>query len=295
MKDKISNLEKLQQIGIQQIIKDTFVDIDTINALLNKDYGFFKNKITLYRFLKMLESNYDLNFDLIKEEYKNFCEEENKNSSLEDTHHISFDKETKNYTFIIYIIIAIIVIYFISSIPSTEDDTRISNSENINLEIVKEINTSKLSVKYKVNKELTIIPLIKKRHNIQQNTQEDIESTLNPEIQDILDRDITIDLNQSILEIKNNVITITSTLERIWIGTIDLETYDKRSSIIDSKVFNLYDNMIIVTGHGHISLTSGNKDYTISSGGKQYFYYKDKQFVKLKEIEYLYLNKGIKW
>ena len=183
--------------------------------------------------------------------------------------------------------------------PDDQEKEIVIQKEQIDTkkELEEVLNKKPEITKYKVNsKTLAIVPLSKSRHSRPLTTQESINDELNPEIADILDRDIVIDLNNSIIDIQNNDLTITSNLGRMWIGIIDIDTYDRKSDIVeDEKTFPMYDNTIFITGHGHFTLSSGENVHTISNGEKQYFYYKNGNFIQLKRIEYLFINKGIEW
>jgi hypothetical protein len=300
-----NDFTKLKEVGIEKIVNDTYISNDTIQAIFNQDFVYFETPVKALKFIKILNSYYDLDLSNWIDDYNLYRDTNMLEATVEkEDNLISLEDEPKKDNYGMYLIISIIaisILILISIIPTSQENISTNVNTNTTTVIVDELqevlNKKPNNTKYKVNKKTLAVVTLKRNRHTQQLTQEEMmHNELNPEISDLLDRDIIIDLNKSILSIHNNDITIKSTLGRMWVGIIDVDTYDKRADIIDGeKTFPIYDNTIFITGHGHLKISSGEEEYSIESGQKQYFYYKDKSFVKLKKIEYLHINKGIEW
>jgi len=295
-------LKELKKKGVEKIVNDTYISHDIVKAILDKDFDFFDNKAKAIRFIKIINSTYNYALESWINEYLQYLQDNNITDEDISSSTVSIEteyieQESRDYTSYITIgIVILIILAIIVSFYNFKNDTQelIVSKDKNNTNITQLENTL---LQTTTSQTLAVVPLKKNRHKVYaQNTQESINNELDPEISEILDMDIAIDLNKSILAISKNDITITTNLGRIWIGIIDLDTYSKKSDIIEeTKTLPIYDNTIIITGHGHLTLESGKDRYNLAHGGKQYFYYKDNSFVKLTRIEYLYLNKGIEW
>lgn len=300
--------EQLKQLGVDQIIEDTHISHDAVRAFLNKDFTYFEDKASVIRFIKMIKSKYEYELNTWLKQYEQYRIENNIQDStnpqdmlqVNQTEYMQHNMTTNNKSYIIGAIVAISIVLITILINTGNSGDIKNNSENQDMhnQLQEAITSKQEIIKHKINKKtLSVIPLDTNRHSRpKNNTKESITNDLNPEISEILDSNIVIDLNKSILSITNNDLTIKTNLGRMWVGIIDIDTYDKKSDIIEgTKAFPIYDNTVFITGHGHLTLSSGDQKHQIINGRKQYFYYKDNSFIKLTRTEYLYINKGIEW
>ena len=310
-----TGLETIAALDAIQISKESYISYDAVRAILAKDFAYFPNAMKARKFIGMLEKQYDVDLqDWLIAYAETMDAPTNEQGDDKILEHYPIDnnlnpqKTTAFGSILFFIVFVVGVVYFFlagddqnSVTVYDKESTTINSVTAQNLEKSKEV----LSIIDKTKKNatkntLTVIPLNGDRHkkSVAVEDKESIYNELNPDTSeiDILDRDIKIDYNKSILDIKDGQLSITTNLGRVWIGIVDADTYDKRSDIIEGeKTYEIFDNTILITGHGHVTLRSGKSNFVVKLGQKQYFYYKNKSFVRLTREEYLYLNKGIEW
>ena len=310
-------LEKIKSMDFMKVSQESYISYDAVQAIAEKDFCYFPNAMKARKFIGMLEKQYDVNLqdwlvgyaEAMGAEHIEDCG----NEKVLEHYPIDNDLNPKKATafggvFFFVLISAGIIYYLMSSDSQNQSNTYSSEILDINqataqnLEKSKEVlaNLQKRKNQQASQNALTVVPLGANRHkkSVSAEDKESIYNELNPDTStiDILDRDIQIDYNQSILDIQGGSLSITTNLGRVWIGIVDADTYDKKSDIVEGeKTYEVFDNTIIITGHGHVTLRSGEDKFVIALGKKQYFYYKNNSFVRLSREEYLYLNKGIEW
>ena len=306
-------LETIAALNPIQISKESYISYDAVRAILAKDFAYFPNAMKARKFIGMLEKQYDVD---LREWLLSYGEtmdspprEQGDAKILEHypiDNNLNPQKTTAFGSILFFIVFVVGVVYFFlagddqnSVTVYDEKVTAVNSATAQNLEKSKKV-LAAIDKTNTTDSTLTVIPLNGNRHkkSVAIGDKESIYNELNPDTSaiDILDRDIQIDYNQSILDVQDGQLSITTNLGRVWIGIVDADTYDKKSDIIEGeKTYEIFDNTILITGHGHVTLRSGESSFVIKVGQKQYFYYKHKSFVRLTRDEYLYLNKGIEW
>ena len=298
------DFEQYKKMDLKKVFLETYISYDTLVEIKDKDFKKFKDKVKIKGFIRILEKTYSLNLQSWMDEYLEYYSNHIATPTVETVN--AFEESQINwrlYGMVGLSVIMILLIYgiaksdFVASLFTKDDDqsktSQAQSEEEITSKLKKALNTKEDNVRRKIDeKTLSIIePKSKKINKLSFEEEMESELSLDDENLDILDLDLTIDLNQSVLSVKNNDLTIGSTRGRLWIGIVDLDTYQKKSDVIENnKTYPIYDNMIFITGHGHLDISSGGEHFLTRSGDKQYFYYKDKQFIQLKRIEYLYLE-----
>jgi hypothetical protein len=68
IKDEIEGVQKLKEIGLREVSNKTFINLDNLKALLDRDFKTI-NKTKAFGFIHILERDFDVDLSKLKEEY----------------------------------------------------------------------------------------------------------------------------------------------------------------------------------------------------------------------------------
>jgi len=260
-------VEKLQEIGTQKIHEDTHISREHVQALLHGSFDSL-NKIQFLGFISILEKNYTITLDELKEKGLEYFED--KNAQDKDKHKIFIVPERRKsykkfYITVVVLIFIIAVVYrlFISfNVVNNQviDNTIIDNAKD-NIEIVEDINTTLKD----------------------ENVSEEIIATQNSLV-----------IEEPTVVEKNSFKVIPHA--RLWIGYIDMSTHKKLQKTFKGELDLDPDKQWLLSlGHGNVSFEIDGEVKEFNSKKNIRFIYKDGNLTEITFKEFKRLNKGSAW
>jgi len=259
------HFDKLKKIGIQKIHENTHISRIHIESILNED---FKNmsKIQLLGFISILEREYGLHLESLKESALNYFQNiQDEKAGEEDVKVFLAPKRKTNLTplYIIVVFLIFISIMFMSMNYDTNKE-QVTNIDNSAIESAKN----------------TIEPVVvlSNEENISKKIKE-----FKVEVPEIIEKE----------EISSFKIIPKA---KVWLGYIDLATYKKHQKTFKDE-FDLdpSKDWILAFGHGRLNIEINGviKKYKIKKNVR--FSYINGELNEINLEEFKTLNKGDRW
>jgi cytoskeletal protein RodZ len=317
-KDKkpIDGITQLKKLNLKEVSEKTHISLKILNYIINSDFEKLSPAKTI-GFLRILEKEYDLNFDEWHVSYMKYVKHEEDVEAREELLH-DFEKKSMVPYILAGVIACILVVYFVY--PKFVEDEKniliekqnlstINNDleKNINLNIenntTKKVEESVLEQKIVIeNSEEKLIDNNKNIQNVQldkvSNTKEEIveknsNASIDKDVQDSDKNKLSFEFITKIPLENNNTIKIT-TGNKIWIG-LSISGIKDDMMISKIKEFNLKENTILFTGHGFFTLYSFDKEYKYRTMEKKYFYVEDSILYEVNRDTFNKLDKENVW
>ena len=300
-------IDELKQINIKDINVKTKISTQKLQYIIDCDFEKI-DKARAKGFIRILNREYRIDFSEWLEAYDAFCaleneELQNSNSENKDKKDVEVnvafvDSTTKDRTYMGLLLTSCVLVlsfiaYFVyknvvlDSINQNEIATTQSHNPtppilNDNL-IESSESTLSLDVDKNLNEENEEA---NEANKDEENVIEALETPPTPSLPPIKDNTLTL-----------NSVTI-SPKAPLWIGIIDLNTYQKKQLSISSDYsLNLDKNLLIRTGHGYFDINVPNqfsKKYV--GGNNKYFVYTNEDGLReIKKEEFLEFNRGDEW
>jgi len=275
--------ERLKEIGMTKIHKETHISLSNLKMILNADFEKIP-KVQLSGFISILEREYNLDLSNLRADVLDHREEKN---IVEDEENIFTPEETPTKFPKIYIAALIVLLVAIAGVLSFSDDSSqipsntVYDKNNSSIQIVQE-NLNKIK-KDKILSE-AIDDTLEAEDTTPTATQEEnimIPQTIEDETEDV------------VATVTNFTIIPKS---RVWVGFIDVASQKKSQKIISKPLeMDGTKEWLFLFGHGNVKVELG--DELLSYKGKKSlrFHYKDGKITKLTLEEFKNLNNGSKW
>lgn len=261
--------EDIQALGIEKIHEKTHISRDKIELVLTKSYGEI-NKIQFMGFISILEREYGVDLNDIREEFLQY-QEENKSilSQKKPSAVLQPASNTKQKWVIaaLGLIAAVITAGYFAQ----------SKMANIPNEEIMQLSTAAVEVIDEA---------------IELNTTQAVETnTTEPaEEQNITKPQVPL---QNIhaeggLEIRP--------IYKVWAGMIDLASHEKTQMITKDPIrIDTSKNWLIVLGHGRVEITSPSESEVLRESGTVWFVYENGALKRLTKEEFTERNGGSNW
>lgn len=262
-----NNFEILKNIDNEELYNKTFISIDNLNAIKNKDFESF-SRFKLIGFIDILSKRLNLDLSEFKEEASLYFDTQEPVVIEEELSpkksNVTIDKKTMTYGFIgIGGIIVAGFIYTIFTSTPTKDLTEVKVSPPS--EVVK-----------------TETPMVPVENNVT------IEQNLTIQPQEIVVKENQTAKSGDIIKIVPK--------KKVWIGIINLDTKEKKDYMtsneleIDKKI-----NQIIVINGTHLSLMVGSEEKSYDYDGRVRFIVQDGKIEEISYTHFKELNDGKAW
>jgi phosphate starvation-inducible protein PhoH len=266
------DFEKLQLLGAQKIYEQTHITRVNVEHILSKSFDQL-DKVKFYGFLSILEREYSLNLEPLKQEYDAYLEAhyEDEDDLSEMTYEIQIKKKKRLQKIMLAVIVLIGVVSFIYLLfarleKKTEQPLIINNTQidkaaklidNNNTKAVADLNsTNSLNTPQESN--ITAAPTVQKKS----------EAT------------------------KLEFITTA----KLWMGITDLGTGKQTQKVVQNSFeLNATKDYLLILGHGMIRIDLGDKNITLPQRGKVWLLFKNGALKTLTHDQYKQLNKGKSW
>ena len=299
--------ERLQEIGIKQIHKDTHISIASLEAILNGDTEKI-NKVQLSGFISILEREYQIDLSNMKpggpqnvDDLEAISDPEGEELFLDNENN---NKKTSFYYIILTIIVLIIMFFFGTHYLLQDEEGYLAQKiESLSKMIDKTTNDNNDSndsqgqqpkpIQVVVPKE----PQEKKEIN---DTTTQIESSQKSFFAVTQEEDDV--KKESIVQQKQNEIALPPKeftiypKSRVWLGYIDLDKKIKKQKVL-SKPLTLSGEKewLLFFGHSNVNIEINDVNQSYKGPSRLRIHYEDGQLMKVTAEEFQQLNDGHKW
>ncbi len=278
--------ERLKEIGAQKIHEQTHIQKGHAHSIVNKKFTKM-NKIQYLGFISILEREYSINLDVLRDEAKAYFKESEEEGGNDEVVKNSFvvAQRKKSYTKYYVMIALLILIVVINNLFITQESKTTPKIDNENsTQITQNIdNENSIETTQNIDNEKIIQPT-QPTQNIVTKTEVSEPVIQEEEIAPIVAPKIT----PRVLKITPN--------EMLWMGYIDLNTNKKYQKTFSDE-FELDPNghWIFALGHGSVNFEIGDKINKYNTHKNMRFEYKNGELKKLTYQDFLVLSKGVKW
>lgn len=258
----IDGLEKLKQIGAQKIHETTHIAKYHVQEVLHESFDTI-NKIQLLGFISILEREYSVNLDELKEKgmahFDQIVEEEKTSPVFASQQ----KKKTKSSGKYVVILIALFVLFVAYTISSLEDSSNTTSSYTLDESIIEDA-----------------------KKNIDINSAVDTKAG-----------SLALENNESKINTKAITKTFKITPRReLWMGYIDLATHKKYQKIFSDEIkLDANKEWLFSLGHGNIDVEINGVTKEYSSKRTVRYVYKNGVFRQIRFAEFRTLNRGDTW
>jgi len=248
--------EKLKGIGAQKIHENTHISKLHAQAILNES---FENmtKIQLFGFLSILEREYDVKLEPLKEKATEYFQEGQSDEEEEVEHKVFVEPSQKKNMTKSYVIIAAVLLFvaiLFSIFSSSSSSTTTKELDNSVIESAK----------------VTIAPQAQELV-----TEEIIPEKVEPAV-----------VESFIIKPKS----------KLWVGYIELGTHKKnQKTITDELVLDPTKDWLLSLGHGHVDFEIDGETISFKDRKNIRLLYRDGTLNKIDFEEFKRLNKGNEW
>jgi len=268
----MTGLDKLQEIGAHKIYEKTHIAKRYVEDILNGKFSSM-NKIQFTGFISIIEREYNIDLHELKEAYAEQFETDP--SKEKEPFVVSQHEESKTEmkTKGIYIISALVIMGVIVFLIKPSSQEKVPAS------------------KPKVVQPLPI------KNELNNTTIEKAKFNLNT-----LDKDSAAEkVGQPKEEVRVEPVVHISKFEiiprsKLWIGIIDLETFERRQKL-GSSSFELDKDKdwLLVMGHGFVNFEVNGEEKKFKDEKKVWFAYENGVLSKLSRSEFKEKNRGKAW
>ncbi|MSN95698.1 hypothetical protein F1B92_00535 [Campylobacter sp. FMV-PI01] len=307
MSDIKNPLKALEEIGVVEISKKTYIDSDYIDLIIKKDFEALYGK-NVKAFIKIIEREYGLDLSFWLDEYnahaivdigsnhKNFFP----NSIKEE---LKITNKSKVPLIFFWLIFLGVIIWVLIKFELYKM-INILNDENKTVQIYSTNSTAIEQAEIKLeNVGIKIAPIVE-NNDSKEITEKDFQ-----DIEENQTKNLNALEKTALLENSNNkkeeVVENSSDDEKsafikandkIWIGVIDLKTGKKYSKNTSDKFeLDLSKDQLILTGHGYFEIQQNGETKNFKDKNPHRFHIKDGKILDISYDDFLKLNKGKAW
>jgi len=306
-----NDIRVLEKIGLQEVCKRTHIEVKQLEYMINNQYDKL-NKINTLGFVKILSREYKLDLTNWLEGFYDYWAE---HKAEEDSHkekifiRAKSDRPYKRGAWLFLLIFLIAGIFGVFSIFKDE----------INFDIMAlldkaKIETSQVSAFQSapvVQEAATSLGVKVEERVIETNSSNSTVQAVVVSIDENLTRKLeSNDTNNSVVAplpalpesntqlvntvSKNSAIIAPS--RRIWVGFVNLETFNRKESSSDQNItIDLMKRQIIKTGNGFFKLSYDGSVEDFTEQGSTRFLVENGTIKKISEEKFVELNRGKNW
>lgn len=272
------DLEKLRELGAHKIYEQTHIARRFVQDILNENFSTM-NKIQFAGFISILEREYNVDLHELIDIYNDkFTEDESMEVPFVVSIQENVDKEKNKALYVAAPIVVLVVLIFFYNLYTPSNDveepmTPVAVVVEPAIDIDSKLNDTTIE-EAKVN--------LDQMGNATEPVQIEVE-------QKAVEVEITIEpIHPSKFEV--------SPRSKLWIGIIDLETFDRQQKL-SSDAFDLdpEKEWLLVMGHGYVNFNVNGEEKTFEDEKKVWFAYESGILSKLNRKEFKDKNRGKAW
>ena len=281
------NLEKLREIGIKQIAKDTRISISRVENILNKKFDSIQ-RVHLVGFLQILERQYKMDLLGLLEEFDQYQKQNSKESNKDkvEVKDLSLDTQKSRYdaiddqkkqvaskqkfyiTIVVVVIVVLLYLIYQNLIGKKAEQegevqtTQVIADENQN-EAQNETNTEDDST---ASSEPEIIESDTQSSKDSSRESSRAESKASQ----------TSQANQTNSESQGNELVVTTNMQ-LWLDIVDLDTKKRKYQGVTSDTYTIKSEnhrLLLAFGHSNFALSIDGQNFDFDKGNfPLYFIY----------------------
>ncbi|MCF6330425.1 MAG: hypothetical protein L3I99_02605 [Sulfurimonas sp.] len=272
--------EKLKEIGAQKIHEQTHIPKEHAHSIINKKFTKM-NKIQYLGFISILEREYSIKLDSLKNSAKEYFQESEKDNKTTTEKLFVVPQRKKSYTKH-YILLAVLILVAVAIFNTSTQEQSI-NTPSVDLKITEQpISTPSIDLKTTEQLIDTPSPKPKTTTQIIQTAKKTVakEKESEPIVKE--------EAIPKVFKIIPNV--------KLWMWYADVNTNKKKQKTFsDEFELDADGHWLLALGHGDVSFMINGKleEYKIQKNIR--FEYKNHKLRKITYSEFLTLNKGKEW
>lgn len=274
-------INKINDIGIDEISKKTFINQQFLKAIVEKDFSqFTPNRVK--KCSHILKRDYDLDMQEWVDEFNNYLKSNNLDANNDDIQtNIIEEKQEKSYK-AIYILSLLLLLGILSYFAfDAFKQSDFYNKSEVKQSSYEEHENLAQDI-YQASNEA-----LQNEDKIEENSQENLQENE----QNIQEQNEEIAQAVQENETKNNYAKIE--VSKLWIAEYNLDTKEKKESIYSGEYnIDLNKNYTFLTGHGSFVLDIDGKKVKLTKSGNVSFLVKDGKIEEISKDEYNNLIKG---
>ncbi|WP_263832285.1 hypothetical protein [Sulfurospirillum oryzae] len=306
-----NDIRVLEKIGLQEVCKRTHIEVKQLEYMINNQYDKL-NKINTLGFVKILSREYKLDFtDWLEGFYDYWAEHKAEEDSSKEKIFIraKSERSLKKGAWLFLLIVLIAGIFGVISIFKIE----------INFDVMSLLDKTKTETKQTsafqsapvVQETATSLGVKVEERVVETNSSNSTVQAVVVSIDENLTRKTEAnDTNSGIVaplpalpesntslvrDIPKNSAIIAPT-KRIWVGIINLETFNRKESSSDQNItLDLNKRQIIKTGNGFFKLSYDGSVEDFTEQGSTRFLVENGAIKKISEEKFIELNRGKNW
>lgn len=270
---KVKNFEELSALGVNTIHEHTHISRAKLELLLTKSFGEL-NRVQFMGFVSILEREYGLNLDLLRQEYDGFIHENPEVALPKES--VLFQTQSNERVLWIVGGILFIILLIGALVLMQKEFSALPKEDVITLNSV-DINVSKLVVETNNTNDA----------NVSENNNSDANSTLSEEMNNTVKTSEMTNLG-SIVRIEP--------ASKVWVGMMDVATGIKTQKMTkESIVIDTTKNWLFIFGHGRLKLIGKENNITLKERNAAWFAYENGSLYQLTSEQFNIRNKGNNW
>ena len=282
------DFEKLKEIGVAKIHKDTHISVSNLKSILNEDFEKI-SKVQFSGFISILEREYNLDLSDIKHSAFDYSTPSEKIVTSEEENFF-VTTESKKKIPVVYIGL-IVFVFVIAIIYSSVDFKAQKNVEYMEDDIVKEVQKNIIEAKKIEVKPIVTTKIVKEKVQVKEKVEKKIVQVKNEKIEQKKVKPFKIE-QEKLLVTTFKIVP----RSRVWMGFINLETYKKdQKTTSDEIVFDGKKEWLFLLGHGKVNVEINSKITSYHDRSNLRLHYKDGVITKVTKVEFKQLNNGRKW
>ena len=306
-----NDIRVLEKIGLQEVCKRTHIEVKQLEYMINNQYDKL-NKINTLGFVKILSREYKLDLtDWLEGFYDYWAEHKAEEDSHKEKIFIraKSDRPYKRGAWLFLLIFLIAGLFGVFSIFKVE-----MNFDIMALLDKAKIETSQVSAFQSapvVQEAATSLGVKVEERVIETNSSNSTVQAVVVSIDENLTRKLeSNDTNNSVTaplpalpesntQLVNTVSknsAIIAPTRRIWVGSVNLETFNRKESSSDQNItIDLMKRQIIKTGNGFFKLSYDGSVEDFTEQGSTRFLVENGTIKKISEEKFVELNRGKNW
>lgn len=261
--------EELQVLGAEKIHEKTHISRDKIELVLTKSYGEI-NKIQFMGFISILEREYGLDLNDIKEEFLRYQDENKSVLAQKKPSAVLQPASNAKQKWVVAglgLIAAVISVgYFAQSKMANVPNEEIMQLSTAAVEVIDEAIELNTTQAVEIN---ATEPAKEQNLSRPQAPLQNIRAEEGLEIRPVY---------------------------KVWAGMIDLASHEKNQMITKDPIrIDTSKNWLIVLGHGRVQITSSSESEELRESGTVWFVYENGALKRLTKEEFIERNGGNNW
>lgn len=275
-----NTFEDLQALGTEKIHERTHISRDKVELVLSKSYAQI-GRVQFMGYLSILEREYDIDLNGVKEEYTAFCQSNPDMLLPKQSVILQADSNSKPKWIVAGVILIVVLMaggYLLQGTMSTEPSEDVMNLTTSAVQVVENNNTAVVDTN-----ETNVTASI--ANNETNQSIATVAKPLVPTQQTPAASALTPDQQTTI-----------TPKYKVWYGMIDLASGKRVQNITgDPIVIDSTKNWLIVLGHGRVELASPEGKKLLNDKNTVHFMCEKGILKQITQQEFIDLNGGKNW